>query len=189
MIRLRTKRYIVAIAILWGLGPLVAHAQEARLKNITLRKANGALAVSFDVEGAFSNKVTEAILRGVTADFSFIVSLNRVRSIWPDKELASVIVRHEIKYDTLKKAFTISKPWKGGESAVTQSFAEAQKLMTEIHDLPLVPLDHLEKGTTYELWAKAKLSKMTLPFYLHYVFYFVTLWDFETDWYTVDFVY
>jgi hypothetical protein len=28
-----------------------------------------------------------------------------------------------------------------------------------------------------------------LPFYLHYVLFFLSFWDFETDWYTVDFIY
>ena len=40
-----------------------------------------------------------------------------------------------------------------------------------------------------QIRAKAELSKLTLPFFLHYVFFFVSLWDFETDWYTIDFIY
>jgi hypothetical protein len=35
----------------------------------------------------------------------------------------------------------------------------------------------------------AQLDKIRLPFYLHYVLFFVSLWDFETDWYAVDFRY
>ncbi|MGA8181415.1 MAG: DUF4390 domain-containing protein, partial [Desulfobacterales bacterium] len=72
---------------------------------------------------------------------------------------------------------------------MTQSFDEAQKLMTEIDSLKIVPLKQLEKGGHYQLRAKAELSKVTLPFYLHYVLFFVSLWDFETDLYTVDFIY
>jgi hypothetical protein len=30
---------------------------------------------------------------------------------------------------------------------------------------------------------KAKLDKVRLPLYMEYVFFFVSLWDFETDWY------
>jgi len=39
------------------------------------------------------------------------------------------------------------------------------------------------------LRVKAELEKVRLPLYLHYVLFFVSLWDFETDWYTVDFIY
>ncbi len=182
-------RYIALMAAAALMVPPPASAQEARLKNITLRRSGSELVVSFDVEGAFSQKVTEAVLRGVPAEFSFLVSLNRSRRMWFDKELASIEIGNQIKYDNLKKEFIITRPWMGEPPTVTGSYAEAQKFMTEIRDLPVIDLNRLEAGSKYELWAKAELRKMTLPFYLHYVFYFVTLWDFETDWYTLDFVF
>ena len=38
-------------------------------------------------------------------------------------------------------------------------------------------------------FVKAELEKVRLPLYLHYVLFFVSLWDFETDWFTIDFIY
>ena len=76
-----------------------------------------------------------------------------------------------------------------GESIVTQSFEEVQTLMTDIDSLKIVPLSVLEKGSHYQIRLKAELSKLTLPFYLHYVFIFISLWDFETDFYTIDLIY
>jgi hypothetical protein len=61
--------------------------------------------------------------------------------------------------------------------------------MVDVDGLKIVPLSRLEKGRQYQVQAKAQLSKLTLPLYLHYVFFFVSLWDFETDWYTIDFIY
>ena len=61
--------------------------------------------------------------------------------------------------------------------------------MTDIDSLKITELRNLKKGQQYQIRAKAELSKKTLPFYLHYVLFFVSLWDFETDWYTVDFIY
>ena len=72
---------------------------------------------------------------------------------------------------------------------MTQSFEEAQKWMAEIDGLKVVSLSKLEKGQRYQLGAKAELNKMTLPFYLHHVLFFVSLWDFETDWHSIDFIY
>lgn len=37
--------------------------------------------------------------------------------------------------------------------------------------------------------AMAELNKIRLPFHLHYVFFFLSLWDFETDWHTIKFTY
>jgi hypothetical protein len=72
---------------------------------------------------------------------------------------------------------------------VTKSFAEAQKWMTEVNSLKIIPLGQLEKGQQYQLRTKAEVSKQTLPYYLHYVLFFVSFWDIETDWYTIDFIY
>jgi len=35
----------------------------------------------------------------------------------------------------------------------------------------------------------AELDKLELPLYLHYIFFFLYLWDFKTDWHAVDFRY
>jgi hypothetical protein len=61
--------------------------------------------------------------------------------------------------------------------------------MTDLDSFRIVPLSELTKGKQYQIRAKAELNKLTLPFYLHYVLFFVSLWDFETDWYTIDFIY
>jgi hypothetical protein len=61
--------------------------------------------------------------------------------------------------------------------------------MTEINSLKIIPLNRLEKDEQYQLSVKAEVSKKTLPLYLHYILFFVSLWDFETDWYAIDFIY
>lgn len=94
-----------------------------------------------------------------------------------------------IKYDNLKEEFSIKRTWEKSDSIVTRSFDEAQEWMAEIEGLKVVSLELLEKGIQYQLRAKAELSKVTLPYYLHYVLFFVSLWDFETDWYTIDFTF
>jgi len=169
--------------------PTRAGAQEARLKNITISSADHQLLVSLEVEGAFTQDVMEAILRGVPADFSFLIKLDRSRNWWADQELADLEVSHTIKYDNLKKEFSVYRSWIDRKPIVTPSLAEAQALMTRIDGLPIIDLNRMQKNEQYELRAKAELSKMTLPFYLHYVFYFVSLWDFETDWHSVVFIF
>jgi hypothetical protein len=61
--------------------------------------------------------------------------------------------------------------------------------MTTIDSLKIVPLQQLVKGSQYQIRTKAELSKLKLPFYLHHVLFFLSLWDFRTDWYTIDFIF
>ena len=131
----------------------------------------------------------DAVKSGVPASFSFFINLYRNRGMWWDKKMANMTITHAIKYNNLKKEYTVSRSWDSSSPVVVQSFDAAKKLMTEIDSLKVIPLGVLEKGKQYRLQAKAKLSRVTLPYYLHYVLFFLSLWDFETDWYTIDFIY
>lgn len=162
-------------------------AQDAVLTHITVSNTRDELLFHFTLEGSFTEKLKEAIISGVPATFTFYVSLHQIRNWWPDKKIANITLSHTIKYDNLKKNFTIKRSWKEGEPIVTHSFSQAQKWMTEIDALPLYPLKELEKGRPYQIRAKAEVSKLTLPLYLHYILF--SLWDVETDWYTIDFIY
>ncbi len=179
---------VLTLCILLFVGP-AGFAQEAGLTSIIVTNTRDDLLVYLSVEGAFSEKIKEAILSGVPVSFSFFITLDRVRNLWIDKQIADITLTHRIKYDNLKKEFSVTRSWENGKPVVTPSFEEARHLMAEVDSLKVVPLGELEKGRHYQMRAKAELSKLTLPFYLHYVFFFVSLWDFETDWYTIDFIF
>ena len=167
----------------------VLFAQEASLTNITVSNTRDDLLLYLNLEGAFSDKLKKAILSGMPATFSFLAKLNSVRNMWFDEAIADISVTHTIKYDNLKKEFIVRRSWRNNEPEVTKSFAEAQQWMTEVNSLKIIPLSELEKGQQYQLRTKAEVSKQTLPYYLHYVLFFVSFWDIETDWYTIDFIY
>ncbi len=169
--------------------PGMVMGQDAKLKNIIVTNTRDDLLIFLTVEGAFREKMETAISSGVPAAFSFFINLYRVRGFWYDKELAELKIQHTIKYDNLKNEYLVTRSWDGNLQRVVQSFDEAKKLMAEIDSLKIIDLSLLEKGTRYQIRTKAQLSKLTLPFYLHYVLFFVSLWDFETDWYTIDFIY
>ncbi|MEJ2096015.1 MAG: DUF4390 domain-containing protein [Deltaproteobacteria bacterium] len=186
----RGKKLIIGlVCALLLFQPLSAYSQDAKLKNIIVTNTRDDLLVYLTVDGAFTEEMETAVLSGVPATFSFFVNLYRARRLWFDKQIVDLKVTHTIKYDNLKNEYIIYRSWDDNSPKTVKSFAEAKKLMTEVDSLAVVPLKRLEKGARYQIRTKAQLSKLTLPFYLHYVFFFVSLWDFETDWYTIDFIY
>jgi hypothetical protein len=164
-------------------------AENARLKNIIVTNTRDDLLVYLTVEGAFTEDMQTAILSGVTTSFSFYVNLHRVRAWWLDKKMVSQKLTHTIKYDNLKNEFIVQRSWEDDKPITVKSIEEAEKKMTEIDSLKVIPLDQLVKGNRYQIRTKAQLSKVRLPLYLHYILFFVSMWDFETDWYTIDFIY
>jgi hypothetical protein len=186
---LRKQKIWALVIVMFLAWHGVVFAQEASLTNITVSNTRDDLLLYLNLEGAFSDKLKKAILSGVPATFFFLAKLNSVRHYWIDQTIADITVTHSIKYDNLKKEFIVRRSWRKDEPEVTKSFAEAQQWMTEVNSLKIIPLGQLEKGQQYQLRTKAEVSKQTLPYNLHYVLFFVSFWDIETDWYTIDFIY
>ncbi len=166
-----------------------ATARSAKLTNIVITNSKDDLLISLKVEGAFAGEIKKAVESGVPTTFSFFLSIEEVRRIWADKVIAEAALTHTIKYNNLKNEYRIERSWEGGNPIQALSFEEARKLMTEIQNFRLTTLDKLVKGRRYQLRAKAKLSKITLPFYFHYILLMASAWEFETEWYTIEFVY
>ncbi len=181
---------VLCCMILNPVFPVIAQAsRKAILKNIVITNDRDNLISYFKVQGAFTKKITQAVFNGVPTSFSFFVCLYRIKNIWFNTKIINMKFTSTLKYNTLKKEFTVIRPWKTDKPCVTKSFEQAKMMMADVDNLKVVPLDQLKKGEKYQLRFKAELSRVTLPLYLHYVFFFVSLWDFDTDWYTIDFVY
>jgi hypothetical protein len=133
--------------------------------------------------------MNSAIMNGIPTKFTFIVKLYEVRNAWFDREIADIKLTHTIEYNSLKNEFRLSLPEQNKEEVNTKDFDEAKELVADVVALKVARLDELKRGLIYQLRMKAELDKIELPFYLNYVFFFLSLWDFETDWYSVIFRY
>jgi hypothetical protein len=169
--------------------PLFAFAIDVQLSGISVSETADDLLLSLKVEGAFNEKLEEAVLNGIPATFSFFIILNRVRTAWADEQIVDLNVTHTLKYHNLKNHYIIKKSWQDNKPVITKSFDEAKKIMSEINELKIVPLKTLRKDSRYQVTAKAELDKVKLPFILNYILFFASLWDFETEWHSYEFVY
>ncbi len=190
---MHSKRYLLPLVfIIWVslLVPMNTFADDnAILANIKLANTRDDLLTYFEVKNAFTDKINQAVQNGIPTTFSFYVSLYRTTSSLFDKKIADIQIKSTVKYNSLKEEFSISRPWKDEKPSVTQSFEEAKSWMTAVDNLRVIPLEKLVKGGKYQIRIKAELDKVTLPLSLHYVLFFVSFWDFETDWYLINFTY
>lgn len=166
----------------------LAH-DNAVLSHIKLANTRDDLFAYFTVENAFNEKNTQAIENGISTSFTFYVTLFKTSSSLFDKKITDIKTRATIKYNFMKQEYTVVCRWKDSPALITKSFDEAKTWMTEIDNLKVVPLNRLVTGAKYQIRIKAELEKVTLPLSLHYVLFFVSYWDFETDWYVINFTY
>lgn len=187
-LKMRTLTALICAGLVLAM-PARVQAQDAKLANIIVTNTRDNLLLYLTALDAFPSKIEKAVHSGVPTTFSFYIKLHRVRGLWIDQKIKDITVSHTLKYNSLKKEYIVTRSWEGGRSQTVESLDKAKKLMTEVDSLVIVPLNLLEKGQQYQISAKAELNKMTLPFYLHYILFFVSFWDVETDWYTINFIY
>jgi Domain of unknown function (DUF4390) len=180
------RHVLIAVFILiFSCSP--APATKANLQNIVLDSKDKNLTLSFRLENVFSEEMKEVILSGTSVIFTFFVILREIKDFWVDKKVVDIKIDHMLKYNALKKEFVIKRSWQIDEVLITESFVEAQNLMTAISSLKILPFNWLENGNRYQIAIKAELSKANLPLNLRSVMFLSPPWGFETDWYILDF--
>ncbi|MDD5723509.1 MAG: DUF4390 domain-containing protein [Syntrophales bacterium] len=184
---MRSCKLLILLCIF--LLPVTSFAAEAKVTDLLISNTSDNLLVYLKLENCFTGDMEEAILAGIPTTFAFVLELYRERLWWFDERISFLEVRHTIKYDNIKKLLYVLFTEDVKEPEQFKEFSEAKIAMSELNGIVFTPLKQLAKEGRYYLRVKAKLEEVRLPLHLEYVFFFVSLWDFETDWARQDFVY
>ncbi len=159
-----------------------AFASGAELANIVVRNSADELLIDITLKGVFTEEMKAALTKGIPVDIAFSISLFEAHNFWFDKKMISKTAIHQIRFDTLKKEYKIWRSWEKRGFRVEIDSEEAQRILSEIKGLKVIPLKRLEKGVHYQLRIKSELNDRSHLFS-------GTPWEFETDWYTINFIY
>jgi hypothetical protein len=182
-----SRKIVLIFLLITGLSAEV-QAIEPRISDIIItNNAENVLLYARLVNG-FKTEMESAILAGVPSIFTLQIEVYQPRSLIWDKKIVSREIKRIIKYDNLKKTFSIFTNG-NPEPAVFPDFESAQKAMADFGGIIITPLPTLIKGERYYLKMKIKIDKVRLPLHMEYILFFVSYWDFETDWYTQVFSY
>jgi hypothetical protein len=165
-----------------------SHAIEPKITDIVITNNAENVLLYAKLVNSFKTEMESSILAGVPSVFTLQMDVYRVRSYLWDKKITSYEIKRTIKYDNLKKTFSI---FTNGDIApvIFPDFESAQKAMADLSGIAIAPLKALVKGNNYYLKMKVKIDKIRLPLHMEYIFLFVSFWDFETAWYKQNFSY
>jgi hypothetical protein len=177
------KKWIIGgmVFLLVWFFPLPAFCQKAAIKDVNVKGMNGIWKVSFNVENCFTEKMEEAIQSGMRTTFTFYINLCQRRSWWKDRKIASVEFRRTVQYHPIQKVYQV-KLGENHSSLAVSSLEETKKLMSEVKEFEIRSSSPLEPRVPAYFRIKAELDPVRLPLHLEYLFFFVSLWDFETGW-------
>jgi hypothetical protein len=181
--------FIFLFVALGCLGAVTqGQAIEPTINDIIITNNKESVLLYARVVNGFKTEMESTILAGAPAVFTLHVEVYQVRSVVWDKKITSYEIKRIIKYDNLKKTFSIFT--NGNETPVVfPDFESAQKAMADLSGIVIVPIQKLVRGNNYYLRMKVKIDKVRLPLHMEYVFLFVSFWDFETAWYKQRFSY
>lgn len=190
--KIRTTRTILFFAIFLAccvplIFPPNSYSRGAWITDILVTNDASYVTVYARVVNCFTKKMESAILAGVPTTFTFLLELYQERENWFGKKIYGTVVRQTIKYDNVKKIYYVSSAGAKLQSGF-QDFENAKKATAELNGVIVFPVKNLQKSKAYYIRIKAKLDKIQLPMHMEYVFFFISFWDFETDWYKQKFV-
>jgi hypothetical protein len=159
-----------------------AFSGDVELTNLSVRNSNDQLQVDLMIKGIFTEEIKAAVSKGIPISLNFLILLYEVRDYWFDNKMVSKTALHDIKFDVLKKEYRIRRSWGKKIPLDIKDFEKAQSLFFEIKEFDVIPLKRLKKGKHYQLRVKSELSKNKV----HFPGF---PWEFETDWYTINFIY
>lgn len=162
--------------------------KDAKITDFLVTSSTENVLLYARVTNCFTKDMESAILAGVPTTYTFLVDLYQKQTHWFDKRISRLVITHTIKYDSVKKTFDVSSS-NGQEPLGFEDFDGAKRAMAELNGIIVAPMRHLKKDKKYYILVKAKMEKVRLPLHMEYVFFFISLWDFETNWYKQEFVY
>lgn len=168
--------------------PTQGQAIEPVIKDIIITNNTENVLLYARLVNGFKTEMESAILTGTPVVFTLLLEVYQVRSVLWDKKITGYEVKRTIKYDNIKKTFSI---YTNGNDApvIFPDFESAQRAMADFSEIIVAPLQKMVKGNNYYLRMKVKIDKVRLPLHMEYIFVFVSFWDFETAWYKQRFSY
>lgn len=167
--------------------PSVSSARDATIADILVTNNTENVLLYARLVNCFTKEMDAAILAGVPTTFTVILDLYRERSYWWDDKISRKVIKHTVRYDIVKKTFYVSST--EGGATTFQDFESAKRAMADLNGIVVSPLKQIKRNEIFYIMLRAELDKVRLPLHMENVLFFVSLWDFKTNWYWQRFVY
>jgi len=164
-------------------------SQEPHIADILVTTSQTHLLLFCSIKNSFTPTMIDGIHNGIPVSFTFLVEQEHVKKKWFNKTMTKISIQHTLIYDSLKEQYEIHRSERTQNPILTDSLEKAKEIMVELSGIKIINRDKMKPDAPYAIHVKAKLAEKTLPLYMHYIIPFISLWDFETDWRTIEFRY
>lgn len=189
------KRLPLALILLWFLLAALpctigaAQADPPEIKDIIVTTSDVDLLLFATVKNGFTPEMLDAVKAGTPLVFTFQLELVKTSDHWLDTSLVATAVTHTLSWDAAQQHYRVVFSNQGDQGTTTKDVEQAKQLMAELNGVKVIGLSGLVPDAPYAIHFKVVMKKGTLPLGMHNVLPFSSLWNFETDWRTIEFRY
>jgi len=170
--------------------PPSALAEETpEIKDIIVTTSDIDLLLFATVKNGFTQEMIDGVKSGVPVVFTYKMELVKTSSRWLDTTLVESSVTHTLSFDEASKNYRVTLSDLGGKVVTTSDLDKAKQLMAELNGVKVIALAQLVPDAPYAIHFKVTLKKGALPLGMQRFLPITALWDFETDWRTIEFRY
>lgn len=142
------------------LSPLAAPAEAAAVRNLTVRLDEGRVLVSFRLDDAFDEQLTERVQSGLPTTLVYELELLKDRKRWFDRGLTGATLTVVGIYDALRREYLINYKLNGRllASRMEHDLEGLQRAMSRIEDIPAFTLEPERGGRRLLVRVQAELG-------------------------------
>jgi uncharacterized protein YegP (UPF0339 family) len=169
--------------------PLAASEGAPEIKDIIVTTSDIDLLLFATVKNGFTQEMLDGLKSGIPIVFNYQMELVKTNSNWMNTTLAESSVTHTMTYDPGKQEYKVAFSYQNGRVIATPDLEQAKQLMAELNGIKVIALAQLVPDAPYAIHFKVTLKEGALPLGMHRLLPFLSLWNFETDWRTIEFRY
>ena len=169
--------------------PMASAEETPEIKDIIVTTSDVDLLLFATVKNGFTQEMIDDIKNGIPIVFTYQMELVKTSSKWFDTTLVESAVTHTLSLDKTSNQYQVTLSDQNGKVVTTTDINQAKQLMTELNGVKVIALAQLVPDAPYAIHFKVTLKKGSLPLGMHRLLPMSALWDFETDWRTIEFRY
>ena len=186
---LRLVTLSLLFVLLLASPPLAATDTSPEIKDIIVTTSDVDLLLFATVKNGFTQEMIEDLRHGIPIVFTYQMELVMTGNRFFDSTLVESAVTHTLSYDEVNKQYRVIFSGENGKTITTGDLNQAKQLMAELNGVKVISLAKLVPDAPYAIHFKVTLKKGSLPLAMDRFLPFSSLWDFETDWRTIEFRY
>lgn len=172
---------VVTIAILHS-AP--AHAEPAfEIKHAETILVDNVYHINAKLTYRFSEEALNALKNGVPLIILLDIEVEKKRSWWMNKNIATLEQGYLLLYHALSEKFVLHN-LNGGTQENYSNLSNALYALGNLQQLPILDADLLEKDADYIFRLRSFLDIESLPPPMRPLAYVSSQWQLESDWYT-----